>query len=205
MKSVRSLPATMARHFVIAAIGVGAIAMPAQAQQNPAKQIQLAADGGLAPLELPALPPKEIQKKKFGNWTQQCDTRPGSQQEKCFITQAVVGTKDNEKHGLLGITIGYFGPDHKLGVIFRVPIAMGIFLPSGFKFSVPGVEAAPIPVQVCMPQGCSATQVLSPDTVTAMKKANAGTLELQTVGKELVRLPVSFKGFTAALNSLSEG
>lgn len=159
----------------------------------------------MTPLKLPPLPKKEYPKKKFGDWTQQCEVRPGTTVQKCFLTQTAVQTKDGRKLALLGITIGYFGKEKKLGIIFRVPLALGVFLPTGFKYNVPGIDPVPIGVQFCLPQGCSATRPLTPELVAAMGKADAGSLEVQTIQKRIIRMPISFKGFADGLASLSKG
>jgi len=124
-------------------------------------------------------------------------------EKKCFITQTVIGTKDQRKQKLLGITVGNFGPEKKLGIVIQAPLGFRIFLSTGFKLNVPGTEATQIGVQFCLPRGCSATKPLSPELIAAMKKANAGSLELQTIRKQVIQIPVSFKGFTAAITSLN--
>jgi invasion protein IalB len=53
--------------------------------------------------------------------------------------------------------------------------------------------------------GCVAQTPLLPDIIAAMKKTDAGSLELHTIRKQVIKVPISFKGFTAALESLSKG
>jgi invasion protein IalB len=200
-----SLRATLTRACMATFIGAVFLAGPVQAQQNRSSEQPFSAGKKLAPLELPPLPKKEYPKKKFGDWTQQCDVRPGVTERKCFLTQTAVQTRDGRKLALLGVTIGYFGADKKLGIIFRVPLALGVFLPNGFKFNVPGIDPVPVGVQFCLTQGCSATTLLTPEIVAAIGKGDAGSLEVQTIKKRIIRMPISFKGFTEGLASLNKG
>ena len=204
MTPIRSRRALFVRGCMLLAVGVGIIASTAQAQHKPATERQLAAGRNMAPLKLPPLPPNKVSTKNFGDWTQRCDTRPGVPEQKCFLTQTVVKGKDQRKHGLMAITVGLFGPDRKPGMILRVPLGLGVFLPPGFKLNVPGIEPTQIVIHSCLPAGCIARTPLSPNLIAAMKNADAGSLKLHTITKRLVQVPVSFKGFTAALASLSK-
>jgi invasion protein IalB len=196
MKQPRSLGIKLIGTVMVALFGIGSLAAPAQAQ--------LATGKNLSPFDLPPLPQKEIKKKKFGNWTQQCDVRPGVKEQKCALTQSVIGTREERQHRILTITVGYFGTEKKLGMILQVPLALGVFLPAGLKLNVPDTETSPIAVQFCVPQGCRATTTLSQDLVSAMKTTDKGSLEVQTISKRAIRIPISFKGFTAALKSLAK-
>ena len=159
----------------------------------------------MTPLKLPPLQSKKVLTKKFGDWIQRCSMRPGQTEKKCFLTQTVIQTKDKKKHGLLAITVGLLGQDQKPGMGLRVPIGLGVLLPPGFKFNVPSIEPTRIVSQSCLPLGCIAR--LPPiardhrrDEESLKRIARGSTLR-----KQVVKLTVSFKGFTAALASLSKG
>ena len=205
MISIQSRCASSIRACMFIAIGVGFIAASAQAQQKPGSERQLAAAKTVTPLKLPPLPRKKLPSKIFGDWTQRCATRPGTPEKKCFIMQSVVRTKDKKKQVLLTISVGFVGPDKKPGMAIRVPLGLGVLLPPGFKFNIPGIEPTQIAIRACLPIGCIANTTLLPGIIAAMKKADAGALELHTIRKQVIKIPVSFKGFTAALESLSKG
>lgn len=196
---------SLIRTCIICVLGAGIAAPTALAQLNSGAERQYAAGGQLTPLKLPPLPPKKIPAKNFGDWAQRCDPRPGVSEQKCYLTQTVVHTKDQKKQGLLAITVGFFGPDKKPGMILRVPLGFGVFLPPGFRFTVPGVEPIRMVIQSCLPTGCTAKTPLTPDVLAAMKNSDTGSLELYTIRKQLIRVPISFKGFTAALTSMHKG
>ena len=86
----------------------------------------------------------------------------------------------------------------------RVPLGLGVLLPPGLKLNIPGIEPTGIVIQSCLPIGCIAKISLLPDIIAAMKKADAGSLEVHTIRKRKIKVPVSFKGFTEALESLSK-
>lgn len=193
------------RTCICVVMGIGSVTTAAQAQQHTAKEIQVAAGEKLSPLKLPPLPKKKFPTKKFEDWTQLCKTRPGATEEKCYLTQTVTQSQNEEKHGILAITVGLIGSDRKPGMALRVPLELGVLLPPGFKLNVPGVDPTPIAIQICLPIGCIARFALKPEVVAAMKKADKGSIELHTVRQKVVQIPVSFKGFTAALASLDKG
>jgi invasion protein IalB len=83
-------------------IGVGIVAASAQAQQTRVTERQVAAGENLTPLKLPPLPRKKVPTKKFGDWIQRCNTRPGTAEKKCFLMQTVVQTKDKKQQGFIG-------------------------------------------------------------------------------------------------------
>lgn len=205
MIPIRSGRSSLIRACALMVIGIGIIAPTAQAQQKPATPGQFPAGKNMSPLKLPPLPAKKIETKKFGDWTQRCTKRPGATEQNCFLTQTVIQTKNKKKHGLLAIRVGFIGPEQKLGMGLRVPLGAGVLLPPGFKFNVPGIEPTQIVIQSCLPMGCIARINLSPEIIGAMKKAEKGSLEIHTLRKRVMRVPVSFKGFTDALASLDKG
>jgi len=202
MNRNRSRRISLRRTCLLAAVAAGLAAPAAVAQQIPTSDRPFPAGKTPAPLELPPLPAKKPSTKRFGDWTQRCDVRPGATEHKCFLTQTVVHTQNGRKQPILAITIGRFGPKRQPGMVLLVPLAVGLYLPAGLKLSVPGTEPLPIAVQSCLPAGCSATFPLTPALTAAMKKADAGSLEIRTIRKQAIPVPLSFKGFTAAMDSL---
>ena len=175
-----------------------ALATPAGAQQTP---------DGFPPAQ-PApqldLPPAQKQEpgERFGDWTKKCETRPGTQEQNCFLTQLVIHQQNEKRHGVLLVAVGYLGDKKRPGAIFRVPLALGVYLPSGMTLTVPSVKPMRIAFDACLPGGCSGATPLSDDVITAMKKANDGSVEIRNIRRQNLRLPISFKGFTAGFAAL---
>lgn len=178
-----------------------ALATPAGAQQTPD---QFPPGQQQAPqLDLPPAQKREPG-ERFGDWTKKCETRPGTQEENCFLTQLVVHQQNEKRHGVLLVAIGYIGENRTPGAILRVPLALGVYLPGGMTLTVPSAEPMRIVFDACMPSGCSGATPLSDDVIIAMKKANSGSVEIRNIRRQNLRLPISFKGFTAGFAALDK-
>lgn len=204
MIPIRIRQAALIKACLLAIGGAAGFPAIAQAQYFATAETQIAATGDLAPLKLPPLPRKKIPTKTFDDWTQHCTSQPGVPGQKCLLTQTVFKTNNQRKHALLAITIGYLGPNKEPAMLLRVPLALGVYLPPGLKFSVPGTEPVRMIIQSCRATGCSARTPLAPDLIAVMKNSDAGSLELYTVRKQLIRMPISFKGFAMAFDSLTK-
>lgn len=158
-----------------------------------------------APLDLPPLPRKKVPVQRYGDWSKQCDARPGTEIKNCYLTQVIVHNRNKKRQGILLLAVGYYGPNKTPGVIMRVPLALGVYLPTGLTLTVPGADPLKVIIESCLPRGCNAVAKLSPAIIAAMKNANRGSVELRTLRRQQVKLPVSFKGITAGLASLNKG
>ena len=152
----------------------------------------------------PDSPPKQEPGERFGDWTKRCETRPDTQEQICYLTQAVVHTQNEQRHRVLVVAVGYYGEKKTPGVILRLPLALGLYLPSGMTFEVPSVKPMRIGFDSCLPGGCTGATPLTDDVIAAMKKANTGSVEVQNIRKQKLKLPVSFKGFTAGFAALEK-
>lgn len=180
--------------------------LPASAQApstNPTAQ-QPAAGNTPAPLDLPPLPRNAPPPQRFGDWAKRCVVQPGNQVKRCHLTQVVMHTRNEKRQGILMVRVGYYGEKKTPAVIMRVPLALGVYLPTGLTLTVPGAEPLKVAIESCLPQGCNAIAKLPSALVAAMKNANKGSVGLQTLRRQKVNLPVSFKGITAGLASLNK-
>ena len=181
--------------------------VPASAQApatNPAAQ-QPAAGSIQAPLALPPLPSNAPPPQRFGDWAKRCSVQPGNKVQHCHLTQVLMHTKNQKRQGLLMLRVGYYGEKKIPAVIMRVPLALGVYLPTGLTLTVPGAEPLRVVIESCLPkQGCRAVAKLPSAMVSAMKNANKGTVALRTLRRQQLKLPVSFKGITAGLASLNK-
>ncbi len=168
-------------------------AAPDAAQENP------------APLDLPPLPQQAAPGEAFGNWVKRCERKGNTQEQQCYISQIVVLNQNNQRRNVLAIAIGYYGPQKAPGAILRVPLALGTYLPAGLVLTVPGAKPLRVVVENCLPNGCTAATVLDQEMITAMQKATQGTVEVVTIRRQKLALPLSFKGFTAGFAALGAG
>lgn len=177
---------------------------PAQAQQ-PGGSPGGSGFDQQAPLDLPPLPNQQPPGEKFGDWSKRCETSRDGKKQQCFISQTLVLKQNDQRRNVLFVAIGYYGPQQTPGAILRVPLGLGTFLPAGLQLSVPGTKPLRIVVESCLPTGCTAAVKLAPDMIAAMQKANRGTVELVTIRRQKLALPMSFKGFTAGFAALEKG
>ena len=188
---------------VLAVLCGQVVTTPARAQQDFPPTVGQQTP---APLELPHLPKQHPSPgEKFGDWVKRCEAATGDRPQRCFISQLVVLAQNDKRRNVLFVAMGYLGSKKTPGVILRVPLALGTYLPAGLVLSVPGTKPMRIMVDPCLPGGCNAAAKLPPEIIAAMQKANRGTVELHTIRKQKLVLPISFKGFTAGFASLGNG
>jgi invasion protein IalB len=185
---------------VVAAVATVIVFAPVRAQQTPDQ---------FPPSQEPQLDLPQTQQpetpERYGDWTRQCKTQSGSQEQRCYLSQMVTVQQDDKRHPVLLMAVGYYGEKKMPRVIFRMPLALGIYLPEGLTLSVPNIKPLRVVFETCLPGGCSGSLPLSEDVLAAIKKANGGTVGVQNVRKQKLQLPVSFKGFTAGFAALDKG
>jgi len=138
--------------------------------------------------------------QQFDDWRRSCDPVPGGGPDICVIRQLVVN-KETSK-GMLIVAVGYFGDKHQPGAIFELPL--GLYLPAGVAFSIPGVQPIRVLIQTCLPQGCRAALLLPADALAALKKADEAQVTVETAQRKKATAPISLKGFSKAFASLKK-
>lgn len=135
--------------------------------------------------------------KKFKDWTVVCEKIPSSGEEICNIFQNVTNDK---KKVVLQVAIGYRPGSSEPQALFTLPL--GVLLQPGIEFKGGNAEAARIPFSVCVKNGCVAIAKLEPATIKGMKTGDKGSVKFAAAQKQIIEIPVSLSGFTAAFNSL---
>jgi len=164
---------------------------------------------------------------KFDDWTVRCDEVPkpssklevtvdgsdqageaaaaegdapaaGETETICQITQILNEKGSNQP--VMQVAVGYL-PDteHPVGA-FTLPL--GIWLPPGLQLQVDSGKTGRVPVDTCGQGGCRAGVELDAQFLASMKKGSALNVTFGGAGRQPVTVPVSLKGFTAALDSL---
>lgn len=135
--------------------------------------------------------------KKFKDWTVVCEKLPSTQQEICNIFQNV--TNDKEKV-VMQIAIGYAPNSTKPQALITLPL--GVLLPPGAEFKGGTAKAVRVPFGVCVKNGCVAIAELTPEMIKGMKNGTKGGVKFAASQKQVIEIPISLSGFTAAFNSL---
>ncbi|TCT01651.1 invasion associated locus B family protein [Aquabacter spiritensis] len=168
--------------FAALIIGFG-VSAPAAAQQKPAPQAPAAADQ-------PGLTTATYQ-----DWVVRC--MAGSEGRTCEIVQNLQA----QGQGLVAsVAVGKVDPKGPLRLVVQVPA--GVWLPAGVKFTA-SAKAKPMALEFkrCL-QGCFAEVELDAAAVLALRAATEpGSFTFEDGSRRAVTLPVSFKGFPAALDA----
>lgn len=153
---------------------------PAAAQQAPAAD---------------ASPPTETT-ATYQDWLMRC-VAPAGQPRACEVVQNL----QIEGQGpVASIAIGRTGPDEPVIIVIQVP--QGVWLPGGMTLKV-GEKGQPLPLEYkrCA-QACVAEATLDAAAVEAMKATTeTGSFTFKDGAQRDVTLPVSFRGFSAALDA----
>lgn len=136
--------------------------------------------------------------QQFDDWRRSCEPAPGGGPDSCAIRQLVIN-KDSNKPMML-VTVGYFGEKRAPGAIFELPL--GLYLPPGVIFSIPGVEPIRVPIRTCLTQGCTAALLLPADALAALKKGDEAEVTVETAPRQKASAPISLKGFSKAFATL---
>ncbi|MCW8929495.1 MAG: invasion associated locus B family protein [Gammaproteobacteria bacterium] len=140
---------------------------------------------------------KPVNGKQFKDWKVVCEKLPTSGDEVCNIFQNVTNDK---KKVVLQVAIGYAPKTSEPQALFTLPL--GVLLQPGIEFKGGSAEAVRVPFGVCVKNGCIAIMKLNDTTIQGMKGGVEGTVKFAAAQKQIIEIPVSLKGFTAAFNSL---
>jgi len=141
--------------------------------------------------------------EKFDNWAIKCEKPDAKAKEKgatevCYAFQNVVTKEGNQR--VLNIAVGYAPkiPDP----VALITLPLGIALPPGAALTLDDDKPIRFPIERCEPGGCRAGLKLEKtllDKINAAKKVQLG---FSDDAHRPVQIPLSMKGFTAALKTL---
>ena len=140
----------------------------------------------------------EIETQQFEDWALRCQPASETQPRICRIQQKVAA-EDTGK-SVLQILAGRFGPEKVLGAIFFVPV--GVRLPPGLRIQVDERPLRVFPFEICDTKICQARAVLEGGLLEDLKAGLTGYVKFQNAAGRELTVPVSLKGFTAALGAL---
>ena len=116
---------------------------------------------------------------------------------RCRASQTIALRKSRKR--LLAVRVTR-PSDAKAAMMMHLP--HGLFLPAGVSWQVDDAARGELTVQTCDKRGCYAGMALSAQRLEALKRGARLTLSFQNLEKRTVRVPVSLKGFTAAIAKL---
>ncbi len=141
---------------------------------------------------------EENQVERFGDWGKQCE-QANDGKEICYLFQIASSKEDGKV--VLRVRIGYKPGDDVPLIVVTVPL--GTLLPAGTALMMEGVEPLKMPYLTCATEGCiTAGTPLPAEMIEAMKEGEQATVRVATLGKQVVPLPISLKGFSKGLAAI---
>jgi invasion protein IalB len=114
------------------------------------------------------------------------------------MQQKLVAKEDGKP--VVRFLVGRFGPEKVLGAVIFVPI--GVRLPPGLGIQVDERPLHTYPFEICGSGTCQARAVLDGDLLKDLKAGLTGHVKFQNAAGQVLIVPVSLKGFSAALRAL---
>ena len=136
--------------------------------------------------------------QKFGDWTARCESDPNNPAAgtRCFVFQSVIDTEKNRPVMMFAVS-----QEPEIRAVIVLPL--GIDLRSGIELTVDESYAKRHPFIFCIQDGCQSHVKMDDSLVGNFKRGIKGSIAFRTLpGGQVVRVPFSLKGFTAALSSL---
>jgi invasion protein IalB len=134
----------------------------------------------------------------FKDWRVRCERPAEAEKATCYIFQDLWLRKIKQR--LLHIAVAYHEGSEKATIILTLPL--GILLPPGVEIQVDKTEPFRLAVEQCIEQGCQAITQLDAERLAAFKNGMKARVTFQDGKRRAITVPVSLRGFTAALNSL---
>jgi len=139
----------------------------------------------------------------FEDWTVRCEMPAANPQQKsCEMVQTT--QVPGQPNPVTQIAIGRIAKGAPLKIVFQVPI--NVWLPGGVRLIYADKEQ-PLATtfQRCVPAGCFAEAELKDDLARKLRTLTEnGKLEFKDANQRDASLPVSFKGFAGAYDTMTK-
>ena len=137
----------------------------------------------------------------FNDWKALCPGKETGDQVSCHIFQNLVA-KDG-KTRILHIAIGYVKGKKEPAAIITLPL--GISLAPGIGLRVDDDQSVRFPFHACFNSGCQAGFPVNDALMDKFKKGSKLFIRVYDLSNQPADIPVSLKGFTAAIEALKAG
>lgn len=135
--------------------------------------------------------------KRFGSWQIGCNSATGAPSQ-CQMVQNVFLKETGQP--VLQSVIGFIeGAPAPIGV-FILPL--GIYLPHGLTLQVDKGQTYEMALEICSKKGCRVRFSIDAKLLQALKGGSVAEVGFQTGSQKPLKIPLSLKGFTAALGQL---
>ncbi|MSP43436.1 MAG: invasion associated locus B family protein [Alphaproteobacteria bacterium] len=144
---------------------------------------------------------KPAETKKFDDWVVACGIPEDQTKKVCQAVQTLTNKEDGKR--VMQIMVGYPEGASDPVAIFVLPL--GYLLQSGGKFELDGKDMGVLGAERCVQSGCIVPLGLGSEMLAKFKSGTGGKIVVTIARDKTVDLPVSLKGFSAALGELKKG
>ncbi|AVX05289.1 invasion associated locus B family protein [Maritalea myrionectae] len=139
-----------------------------------------------------------VVKGDHGDWQMTCDTPPGATFEQCALIQNV--TAEDQPGVALSVIV--LKTADKQTQLLRILAPLGVLLPNQLGLVLDGEDKGRAPFIRCLPNGCMAEVVLTPDLIAELSSADTALFVVFKTPEEGIGIPVSMNGFSDGYNAL---
>ncbi|MFD9899475.1 invasion associated locus B family protein [Mesorhizobium sp. UC74_2] len=138
-------------------------------------------------------------KQPEGNpWVVNCASGGSGTDLECQASQNLTESKTGQR--VLTLTVRRQADNGSLAMLLALP--HGLFLPAGASYQIDSGNKAPVAIQTSDQNGAYAAVPLTPELLTGLKSGTTLSIGMESVTRKPVTIPVSLKGFTAAVDKL---
>ncbi len=135
--------------------------------------------------------------KSFGDWRIRCNSATGAPSQ-CQMLQNVV-VKETGRPVLQSV-VGYIdGSTNPVGVLV---LPLGIYLPPGLTLQIDKGQIYEMAIEICGKKGCRVRFSIDSTLLGTLKGGSVAEISFHTGTQKPLTVPLSLKGFTAALGEL---
>lgn len=144
---------------------------------------------------------KSAETKKFDDWVVACGIPKEQTKKVCQAVQTLSNKEDGKR--IMQIMVGY--PDGAADPVAVFVLPLGYLLQAGGKFELDGKDMGVLGAERCIQSGCIVPLALDAEMLAKFKTGTSGKIAVTIDKDRVIDLPVSLKGFSAALGELKKG
>ncbi|WP_246672379.1 MULTISPECIES: invasion associated locus B family protein [unclassified Mesorhizobium] len=142
--------------------------------------------------------PAETKPADANPWVVNCSSGSTGTELQCQVSQNLTEAKTGQR--VLTVTVRRQQGTPGFAMLLALP--HGLFLPSGTSYQIDSGKKVTIAIQTSDQNGAYAATPLAPDLLKAMRSGATLNVGMESVTRKPVTIPVSLKGFGAAVDKL---
>ncbi|CDX56136.1 Invasion associated locus B family protein [Mesorhizobium plurifarium] len=142
--------------------------------------------------------PSETKPSDASPWVVNCSSGSTGTELQCQVSQNLTEAKTGQR--VLTVTVRR--QQGAAGFAMLLALPHGLFLPSGASYQIDSGKKATVAIQTSDQNGAYAAVPLSVELVKAMRSGTTLNIGMESVTRKPVTIPVSLKGFSAAIDKL---